>query len=76
MDEPRTVTLVTRNETPSLVFQAAVTAFAFYYLRHPECVDEWKAALTRRWNRFVHRVSIWQTEMAIDSLPETDDPKV
>lgn len=72
--DPQHVTVVTRNEknVGVLVLELTFTALAFYYAAHPNCIDDLKQAVKLRWDRFVHKVSVWQTQASIQSLPEID----
>ena len=71
------VTHVTRNhrhvpEEVKLLIDLAASAAMFYYVTHPECIDEITTYVKRKWTQFVHAVSVWNTQQEIRNLPETE----
>lgn len=62
-----------RNALLKSLLELGLTAFAFYYMAHPDMTDNIKAAVGRWWQRFLHAVSIRNTFRDIHSLPETDE---
>lgn len=44
-----------------------------YLVLNPHVYDAITNAINRRINSITYRVSVWQTRLAIRSLPETDD---
>lgn len=74
-DQQEHVTVVTRNDNPlwKLTVELGMTAFAFYYVTHPDMFDrakEWTANMARRG---LNRLRIWDTRNEIRNLPETED---
>lgn len=72
-EDKQEVTLVTRNDSGwKLLLDLGMTAAAFYYISHPDCIENLKERASLQWQRLIHKVSVWQTAQAIESLPETD----
>lgn len=51
----------------------AVFSIMVYLVLNPEKYDAITEAIHRRANAIAHRISVWQTRLAIRTLPETDD---
>lgn len=72
------VTHVTRNRRTvppelKLVIDLVASVAVMYYATHPDCLDGAREVVARRWQRIVHRVSVWAATQDIRSLPETED---
>ena len=73
--QPLEVTVVTRNDNtaatlPTLI-ELAATAFAFYYITHPDIFERVRGFIDRQLDRIIHRLSVWQMVNSIRGLPET-----
>lgn len=74
MSQPETVRLVrAKQDTIMDAAGAAVFALALYFVINPDKYNRLTEAISARIDAMLHRLSIWQTKLSIDSLPETDE---
>lgn len=73
MNAPQKIQLIRSNRDAIMdVASLAVFGTMIYFVLNPEKYDQMTQAALAHLNKLTHRLSVWQTKLAIRSLPETD----
>lgn len=73
MNAPQKIQLIRSNRDAVMdLTSLAVFGVMIYFVLNPEKYDRVTQAALDRIGKVTHRISVWQTKLAIRSLPETD----
>ena len=73
MNTPQKIQLI-RSNRDAIMDVTSLAAFSvmIYFVLNPDKYDKITQAAQERLNKLTHTLSVWQTKLAIRSLPETD----
>lgn len=74
MNTPQKIQLIRSNRDAVMdVTSLAVFGVMLYFVLNPEKYDRVTQAVQERLDKLTHKLSVWQTRLAIRSLPETPE---